>query len=350
MNMLADEFNAQLRMEKLGVVQRTANIAIFGIETVIVVWLAGLAVLRTEFTLGMLFAFLAYKAQFSLRMAALVDKLFEFSMLKLHTERVADIVQTAPERDDVTAELDLSRTDTSIELRGVSFCYSPTEADVLTDINLTIAAGECVAITGASGGGKTTLTKIILGLFEPTTGEVRLGGHPLRRIGLKNYRSLIGTVMQDDTLYTGSIADNISFFDPQPDAARIEACARMAAVHAEILEMPMAYNSLVGDIGSGLSGGQKQRICLARALYRQPRILVLDEATSHLDVLNERSINETIKAMKLTRIIIAHRPETIDMADRVIVLEHGRVARDFTVAGPHTPADNGLASEQRQPR
>lgn len=350
MNMLADEFNAQLRMEKLGVVQRTANIAIFGVETVIVVWLAGLAVLRTEFTLGMLFAFLAYKAQFSLRMAALVDKLFEFSMLRLHTERVADIVQSAPERDDVAAELDLSRTDTSIELRGVSFCYSPTEPDVLTDINLTIAAGECVAITGASGGGKTTLTKLILGLFEPTTGEVRLGGHPLRRIGLKNYRSLIGTVMQDDTLYTGSIADNISFFDPQPDAARIEACARMAAVHAEILEMPMAYNSLVGDIGSGLSGGQKQRICLARALYRQPRILVLDEATSHLDVLNERSINETIKAMKLTRIIIAHRPETIDMADRVIVLEHGRVARDFTVAGPHAPASNGPAAEQRQPR
>lgn len=333
MNMLADQFNARLRIEKIGVVRQTANILIFGLENVLVIWLAGLAVLRTEFTLGMLFAFMAYKVQFSQRVSALTDKLFEFSMLRLHTERLADIVQTPPERDDVAAELDLSSVDASIELHGISFRYSPTEPEVLSEISLNIRAGECVAITGASGCGKTTLTKILLGLFEPSAGEVRLGGQPLRRIGVKNYRALIGTVMQDDTLYSGSIADNICFFDPQPDAARIEQCARLAAVHDEIIDMPMGYNSLVGDIGSGLSGGQKQRIYLARALYRRPRILVLDEATSHLDVFNERSINETIKAMNLTRIIVAHRPEAIDMADRVIVLEEGRVARDFSTVG-----------------
>ena len=308
--------------------QQSANVLLFGMEAVISVGLAGLAILRNEFTLGMLFAFIAYKTQFTLRLSALIDKLFEFSMLRLHTERVADIVQTAPEPEDVAAELDLSETDTSIELRGVSFRYAPTEPLVLNNVNLIVAAGECVALTGASGCGKTTLTKILLGLFEPTEGEVLIGGQPLRRVGLKNYRALIGTVMQDDTLYTGSIADNISFFDPQPDSEHLLHCAHLAAVHDDIVRMPMGYNSLVGDIGSGLSGGQKQRICLARALYRRPRILVLDEATSHLDVLNERSINDTIGAMQLTRVIVAHRPETINMADRVVRLAHGRVVSD----------------------
>ncbi|KRD19901.1 ABC transporter ATP-binding protein [Acidovorax sp. Root267] len=328
LNMLADKFNAHLRVEKIGVIQHTSKVLIFGLENVLIIWLAGLAVLRTDFTLGMLFAFLAYKAQFSQRTAALVDKLFEFSMLRLHTERLADIVQSTPEQDSVMPEIDLSLMEASIEVRGVSFRYSSNEPLVLDKVNLSIAAGECVAITGASGCGKTTLTKILLGLLEPSDGDVFLAAHSLRRVGLTNYRKLIGAVMQDDTLYTGSIADNISFFDPQPDAEYVEECARMAAIHEEIIDMPMGYNSLVGDIGSGLSGGQKQRICLARALYRRPRILVLDEATSHLDILNERTINETIKSMKLTRIIIAHRPETINMTDRVIVLEKGRVAQD----------------------
>jgi ATP-binding cassette, subfamily B, bacterial CvaB/MchF/RaxB len=320
MNLLADEFNAHLRAEKTTVAQRTAHVLLFGVEGVVVIWLAALAVLRTELTLGMFFAFLAYKTQFSLRMAALVDKLFELSMLRLHAERLADIVLAEPERDDVPTELNLERIDAQIELRDVSFRYSPTEAEVLRHVNLTIAAGECVAITGASGCGKTTLAKIMLGLLEPTSGEVLLGGHPLRRLGLKNYRAIVGTVMQDDTLYTGSIADNIAFFAPQPDEARIEKSAHMAAVHDEIMRMPMGYQTLVGDIGTGLSGGQKQRIYLARALYRQPRILVLDEATSHLDVTNEQHINHTVRALNLTRIVIAHRPDTIAMADRVIEL------------------------------
>jgi ATP-binding cassette, subfamily B, bacterial CvaB/MchF/RaxB len=329
MNMLAEQFNAHLRIEKIGVLQRTAHVLLFGLENVIIIWLAALAVLRTELTLGMLFAFMAYKTQFSQRMAALIDKLFELSMLRLHTERVADIVLTAPERDDVNTEADLSRMDTHIstriELINVSFRYSPTEPEVLSNVNLSIKAGECVAITGPSGCGKTTLVKIMLGLLEPTSGEARLGGHPLQRLGLKNVRNIMGVVMQDDTLYTGSIADNISFFDPQPDDALIEHCAQMAAVHDEILSMPMGYNSMVGDIGSGLSGGQKQRIFLARALYRKPRILVLDEATSHLDVANEKRISHTIQALQLTRIILAHRPETIASANRVILMEAGRV-------------------------
>jgi ATP-binding cassette, subfamily B, bacterial CvaB/MchF/RaxB len=161
---------------------------------------------------------------------------------------------------------------------------------------------------------------------------VSVGGIPLRSLGLANYRQMIGTVMQDDTLFRGSIADNIAFFDPLPSQARIEECARLAAIHAEIMATPMGYNTLVGDIGTTMSGGQKQRVLLARALYKQPRILVLDEATSHLDILNERAVNEAIKDMKLTRIIVAHRPETIALASRVVVIDRGKALRDLEMS------------------
>ena len=138
-----------------------------------------------------------------------------------------------------------------------------------------------------------------------------------------------GAVMQDDQLFAGSVADNISFFDPEMDQARIEHAARLAAVHDEIAAMPMGYHSLIGDMGSSLSGGQKQRVILARALYRHPKLLFLDEATSHLDVMKERLVNDAVKALELTKVIVAHRPETIASADRVLVMEQGRIIQEL---------------------
>ena len=204
---------------------------------------------------------------------------------------------------------------------------------MLAGVNLEIKDGDFVAITGPSGCGKTTLVKLILGLLEETDGEVRMGDVPIRRIGMDAYRNLVGAVMQDDNLFSGSLADNICFFDPIVDFDQIVSCARMASIHEEILRMPMGYNTLVGDVGTGLSGGQKQRILLARALYRKPRILVLDEATSHLDIESERSVNGAIKQLQLTRIIVAHRPDTIAMANRVVDLREGKVARDQVATG-----------------
>lgn len=334
MNSLTDEFNAQLRIARLSVSYQTANTLLFNGERVIVIWLAALAVLNTEFSVGMVFAFISYKDQFSQRMASLIDKLFELRMMRLHGERVADIVLAEPERDDNAAEVDADYVTPSIEIRNVSFRYSDSEPEVIRELNLSIPAGQCVAITGPSGCGKTTLMKLLLGLLTPTGGEICIGGISLNTLGLSNYRQMLGTVMQDDTLFAGSIADNISFFDPMADIQRVYECAGLAAIAPEIAAMPMAFNTLIGDIGTGLSGGQKQRILLARALYKNPKILVLDEATSHLDVWNEQAVNQAIQQIPLTRLIVAHRPETIQMAERVIVLHNGQVAQDISKLEP----------------
>jgi ATP-binding cassette, subfamily B, bacterial CvaB/MchF/RaxB len=348
MNALAEQFNADLRIARLTISFQTANSFLFNAERVIVVWLGALAVMDHRFTVGMLFAFLSYKEQFSQRIASLIDRSFELRMLGLHGERVADIVLSEPEREQCDLEIDPAEVAASIEVRKVSFRYADSEPFVLEGMSLVVPAGQCVAIAGASGCGKTTLVKLMLGLLEPTEGEILVGGLPLRELGLANYRKLIGTVMQDDQLFAGSIADNVCFFEAQPDQARIRECANLAAIHDEIMRMPMTYNTLVGDIGLGLSGGQKQRILLARALYREPKLLLLDEATSHLDVWNEKAVNAAIRQIAMTRILVAHRPETIAMADRVVVMKRGQIVQDDDLRGKKvtvmTPREGGATA------
>ena len=290
-------------------------------------WLGATLILDNAFSVGMLFAFMAYKDQFSARVAGLIDKMIDLRMLNLQGERLADIVLTPPEEESSAQPVDA--IDASLEVRALSFRYSDMEPFVLLNCAFSVVPGESVAIVGPSGGGKTTLMKLMLGLLAPTDGKILAGGIDIQKLGIDRYRKLVGTVMQDDQLFAGSIADNVSFFDPSPDQASVEHFARLAAVHDDIVAMPMAYNTLIGDMGAALSGGQKQRILLARALYKQPRILLLDEATSALDVQKERAVNEAIRSLNLTRIIIAHRPETIASAERVIVLQGGKVTQDL---------------------
>jgi ATP-binding cassette subfamily B protein RaxB len=327
LNLAVDAVNRDVAVQKLTLGFRSANGVVFGAERVAVVWLGALQVLDSAFSVGMLFAFLAYKEQFSARVAGLVDKAIELRMLQLQGERLADIVLAPAESDPASAPPPVE--DASIEVRGLSFRYSDTEPFVIRDCSFRIEPGESVAIVGASGGGKTTLVKIMLGLLAPTDGQVLVGGVDLQKLGVDAYRRLVGTVMQEDPLFAGSIADNVSFFDPDPSQEAVERCTRLAAVHEDIAAMPMGYHTLIGDMGAALSGGQRQRILLARALYKQPRILFLDEATSALDVERERQVNAAVRGLALTRILIAHRPETIASADRVIVLQGGRVAQDL---------------------
>ena len=334
-NLIVDVQNRDVRTAKLNIGFSTTNTLVFGLENLIVFWMAAKMVMATSsdggtiFTIGMLFAFVAYKGQFTGRIAALINYGVELKMLSLHAERLADIALHPPERDTPDGALpvnDLSHLAASIELRNVSFRYGDGEPWILKNVNLRVEAGEIVALTGPSGAGKTTLLKVMLGLLAPQEGEVLFGGIPIRQLGMANVRRRIGTVMQEDALLTGSLADNIAFFDLEPESLRVEACARLAQIHDDIIRMPMGYHTLVGDLGSGVSGGQRQRLLLARALYRRPGILALDEATSHLDLANERAIAQALGKLRVTRLVIAHRPETLAAAQRVWVLQGGVLA------------------------
>lgn len=320
-NRLADSLNKDIRIARWNIGYDTTNRLLFGVENLLVIYLAATAVMDSRISLGMLFAFMSYKARFVTSMDTFITQCIDIKMLELHLNRLADIAFTPVETiDDHSLEdQPAARLSGNIEVRDLEYSYGETDAPVFAGLNFTIEAGETVAITGASGCGKSTLIKCIMGLLVPTRGEVLIDGKPL--IKLPNYRSQIAGVMQDDQLMSGSIADNISCFAPRPDVERVVHCAQMACIHEEIVQMPMRYNTLVGDMGTSLSGGQKQRIVLARALYRQPQILFLDEATSHLDVDNELLVNEQIRALNITRVIVAHRPETIRSATREIYLK-----------------------------
>jgi ATP-binding cassette, subfamily B, bacterial CvaB/MchF/RaxB len=336
MNRVVDAMNANIATRKLDLMLGVMHKLVFGLERIAVVWVGALLVLDQRFSVGMLFAFFAYKEQFATRVSGLIDKAVELKMLKLQGERLADIVLTAPE-SEVLAPARGQDPGATLELRGVGFRYSESDPVVLRGVDLLIEPGESVAIVGPSGCGKTTLLKLMLGIHSPQLGEVRVGGVPLAQLGLRAWRDMIATVMQDDQLFAGSITDNISFFDAHPDMAWVEECARVASVNDEIDAMAMGYHTLIGDMGTSISGGQKQRLLLARALYKRPKILFLDEATSALDVDRERLVNQAVRQLNLTRVIVAHRPETIASANRVIVLSEGRIAQDLrtVTAGSH---------------
>ena len=332
MNRVVDTMNADIATRKLELLFSALHRLLFGVERVAVVWFGALLVMEQQFSVGMLFAFIAFKEQFAQRVSALIDKGVELRMLRLQGERLADIVLAAPEDEGLPRLAEpavASSLPPQIEIRGLSFRYADGEPEVLRGVNLLIEPGESVAIVGPSGCGKTTLLKLMLGIHAPAAGELRIGGVPLAQVGLARWRAMVGTVMQDDALLAGSVADNICFFDDAPDLAWIAECARLAAVHDEIEAMPMGYHTLIGDMGGSLSGGQKQRLLLARALYKRPRILLLDEATSALDIERERIVNHNVRQLQLTRVIVAHRPETIATASRVVVLGEGRVTQDL---------------------
>jgi ATP-binding cassette subfamily B protein RaxB len=315
--------NRDIGIQRLAIAFALGNQLVFGIGRVAMVWIAATLTLKNEFTAGVLIAFIAYADQFTSRAAGLIDKWVDFSMLKLHAERVADIAMTEPEKRAGTVWSG-PIPEASIELCNVSFRYAESEPWILHHCNLKVEAGESVALTGPSGCGKSTLAKIVLGLLEPTEGVVKFGGIDIRKLGLDTYRQWVGAVMQDDQLFAGSIADNICFFDAEPSMERIVAAAQAAAIHEGIMAMPMGYQSLVGDMGSSLSGGQKQRLVLARVLYQQSRLIVLDEATSHLDAECEQLVNSTLGQLPISRLVIAHRPETIASAQKIIALQSGQ--------------------------
>jgi ATP-binding cassette subfamily B protein RaxB len=327
---LSERINAELRVQRVDAAFGAASSLFFGLDRILILYLGVVAVLDGGLTVGMLVAFLAYKDQFSQKLSASLDTLIKMGLLSVHGERIADIALAHAEAGGESVTLE-SHTGVShagvshagsgrLTARGLGFRYGDNEAPVVVGFELDVKAGECVAIAGPSGAGKTTVLKMLAGLLAPTDGAILVDDIPVRAIGMEAHRTRIGCVLQDDRLFAGSIADNIAAFDPVPDRERVQHAAKLAAIHNEISRMPMGYETLVGDMGSALSGGQAQRVILARALYRRPRILLLDEATSHLDDENERAINDAIRHLPITRVIVAHRRSTLEMADRIVPL------------------------------
>lgn len=330
LSLFVNQINAGLTTQKLNLMFGFLNTLLFGFQNIIIVWLGATLVIEGEFTVGILMAFLAYKNQFGSRVSSLIDKYVEVKMLSLHGERLADIVLTDQEKMDSYsfAPESSEQQKIGINVESLKFRYSEDEFWIINDISFTIPEGQSVAIVGSTGCGKTTLMNLLLANLIPEHGEIKIGGQSIKNIGFNKLRTMSAYVAQDDVLFAGSIQENISFFDDGVQQEWVGKCAEMASIHDEIMAMPMGYQTLVGDMGNILSGGQKQRILLARALYRKPKILFLDEATSHLDVKKEEEINNMIKSLLITRIIIAHRPETILSVDRIITLDKGKIISD----------------------
>ncbi|HTG37416.1 peptidase domain-containing ABC transporter [Sphingomonas sp.] len=303
----------------IGALQGLLDTATF----VIIVYLGALDVIAGSFTVGALYAFVSYRQQFTTRAGTLVDTIINWRMLEVYNSRIADVVLTEPERGLDSEPGNLPALKGQIELVSAAYRYSPGEPMVFQNVSLTIRAGEAVAIIGKSGCGKSTLLKAMCGLYPLTFGEVRVDGLPLSIWGPRAIRSSFGVVLQNDDLLPGSVLENVAFFDEQLDVDRAWDCLEKAAIADEVRRLPMAEHTYVGDLGSTLSGGQVQRILLARAFYKQPRFLVLDEATAHLDLDCENRINDHLRAEKVTRIVVAHRPSTIAAADRVFLLQDG---------------------------
>lgn len=319
----ADAINAQIKLGRLTAGFDAAAQLILAAERVLFVYLAISLALDAKLSVGMLFAFQAYKQQFLDAGVRLVEQAMNFSIVKVHLNRISDIALSKPRNVGLDSQTSIPTFGSGLELRGVRFRYSPTDSEVLRGIDFAIRPGDIIGMAGPSGGGKTTLIKVMKGLLDPTGGQITLNGRSLASYDASKVSELIGYVAQNDTLYAGTIAENISFFDSYADLNDVVAAAKNAGIHDDIIAMPMQYESLVGDMGSTLSGGQKQRVCIARALYRRPALLILDEGTANIDPMMEHALMQSLKELNIAILICSHQPSALSHAKRHTALLNG---------------------------
>ena len=324
-NQFIDSLNLNIRISHLRIVESDVKVFLFLVENLVILYLGAQLVIADAFTLGTLVAFLAFKDRLKESAVQFIDLMYRFKLLNVHLARLADIITTGKEDSD-TGTIEKIEENAILSLRDVSFRYPGENSLLFENVNLTIKPGSIVAVLGGSGSGKTTLLKVILGLLEPESGSVVYGNRDIRDLGLNRYRKKFSTIMQDDELFSGTLFENITLFAQSVDYEKLDLCTKQAAIYDEIQAMPLKYDTIIGDMGSSLSGGQKQRILIARALYAEPQIIVMDEATSNLDVNNEERINRVFRSLHITRVIVAHRHSTIAVADEFFRLEGGRLS------------------------
>lgn len=318
LNLKVDTINSGIKITKLDMLFGGINTFVAACDQVVILWLGTSLVIDNQMTIGMFVAFGSFRGQFSERVASLTSFLLQLRMMSLHNERIADIALQDREAKKPYMAIEADMQPVGLETYDLSYRYDRQSSPIFCDLSIRIAPGESVAIIGPSGAGKTTLMKVLCGLFKPDAGKVIVGGTDIQQLGMNNYHRMIGCVMQDDKLFSGSLRENICGFVDNIDEVWMMECAKASYIHDVIMTMPMGYETLVGELGTGLSGGQKQRIFIARALYRKPGVLFMDEATSSLDNESEHYVNQAIRDLNITRIIIAHRGSTIASSDRII--------------------------------
>lgn len=314
-----DALNHDIQISKTQIRFRVLHQILCQVEYILIICVGAGMVISQRLSIGMLLAFLAYRMILVSKFSAFIQYIFSYQGLNLQLQRLQDLIEHKPERVEGTAQLSMPISGI-LQAQSISFCYPGYPHPVLKDISFCVQPGQKIAIVGPSGCGKTTLIKILMGLEQPTAGILSFDDLPLSQFGIQNFRKCAAAVMQDDMLFSGSILDNITFFAEEVDMGYVYEVAKMACIHDTIIAMTMGYESLIGQTHSSISGGQKQRILLARALYKKPKFLFLDEATSHLDVDLEHAITQALQSTHMTQIIVAHRPTTIAMADQVIDL------------------------------
>lgn len=320
-NLFSDKINTGIRLTRMDLFFGGVVSFIATCDQIVILWVSGRLMIDSHLTIGMFIAFNTFRSQFYDRINALINFIIQLKIISLHSERIADIALQKAIPPMATSPLHLPQGALILETHDLAYRYDNHAGDIFRKLNLSIRAGESIAITGVSGAGKSTLMKVLCGLFEPTEGCVRINGIDIKQLGFDHYAEHIACIMQEDKLFSGSIKENIAGFRPDIDDRWVVECAIASHIHDDVMKLPMGYETLIGELGEGLSGGQKQRLYIARALYRRPGILFMDEATSHLDKTSESQVNQSIRAMNITRVIIAHRETTISSADRIFVMD-----------------------------
>lgn len=328
-NLFFEHLNVSVRRDSLASALNTLLGSLRLLAPLLLLWVGTMQVLQGTMTLGTMLALNALAAAFLTPLGSLANSAQQLQLVRAHFERILDVIEAEPEQEVQAVALPPVLSG-QVELRQVGFRYDPNGPLVLRNITLQIEPGQKVALVGRTGSGKSTLGKLLLGLYLPTEGEILYDGLPLRTLNYQAVRSQFGVVLQESALFSGSVRENIVLNQPGMDLDQVVHAARAAAIHEDILQMPMGYETTVAEGGSALSGGQRQRLALARALASQPSLLLLDEATSHLDVLTEQVVDQHLNALACTRIVIAHRLSTVRNADVIVVLEKGAIVEQGT--------------------
>jgi len=323
-NLFFEQMNVSVRRMYLSSFIDSALSTLGTCAPLILFWLGSQQVIAGTLQLGTMMALNTLGVSLLGPITSLIASGRQIQLVRSHMERLADVIEAEPEQD-IQSVAQPPKLTGRVQLEHVSFQYDPQSLPVLRDINVDIKPHQKVAIVGRTGSGKSTLGALLLGLYTPTMGDILYDSVPLRNLNYQSVRSQFGVVMQEANVFSGSIRENITLNDPGMNMQQVIQAAHLAALHDDIMSMPMEYETMVSEGGSALSGGQRQRLAIARALARSPVILLLDEATSSLDVVTEQIVERNIRQLACTQIVIAHRLSTIRNADTILVLHEGQI-------------------------